>query len=117
MVCCVWLHRSRIRCLISISIRSTPPLSVASVTMADKYGAPDKSDRQKGENTLKTAQQVAALMVMYCDVEEPVPVDPEEIGADPLNRGGSVPNIMVYVGQTQASCWNQLLLHFVWVHR
>ena len=61
----------------------------------DKYGAPTPNANQKSEVTLRVSQRVAANIVKFGLTMEPVPTDPDEIGADPQHRGGAVPNIMV----------------------
>ena len=44
---------------------------------------------------LKTSQRVAATIAKYKINDTPIHVDPEEIGADWVNRMGSTPNIAI----------------------
>ena len=60
-----------------------------------KIGAPDKTSDQDQAKVLKTSQRVAANMVKYGECDEPLAIDPDELGADMMNRAGAVPNISV----------------------
>jgi len=62
---------------------------------AGEFGAPSMTDEQDQAKVLKTSQRVAASMVKYALCDEAVEVDPDEIGADMMNRGGAIPNILV----------------------
>ena len=63
--------------------------------MLEKIGAPDKTSDQDHAKVLKTSQRVAANMVKYGECDEPIAIDPDELGADMMNQGGAVPNINV----------------------
>ena len=59
---------------------STPlPFAIASVAMAD----------------IKVPTRVAANIAKYRTIDHPVYIDVDEVGADPCNRMGSAPNIMI----------------------
>ena len=53
------------------------------------------SSNQIPEKRNKTSQQYAAAIEKFKIVTDPVAVNPDELGADHLNRSGSIPNIQV----------------------
>ena len=63
--------------------------------MLKRIGAPDKTSDQDHAKVLKTSQRVIANMEKYDECDEPFALDPDELGADMINRGGAVPNIKV----------------------
>ena len=79
------------------------------------YGVPMTSQyslNQDPAKRLKTSQKVAATIVKYGTTDDPVHIDADTIGADELNRNGSIPNIQVVSRWWEvANMFNERLSH------